>query len=399
MLFEFRKKYVLMHKDIPVLEAPYSFREHSFAGSPAVLNKTHLPAGSLKGGEVSLNRLNHWWHWRGIPDYRVGLDRLLDNLGISSPAELLDKEYGLSVSDHYWIRSAKDNIRYDDISFFHRSFDQNGFASAMFSANRFKAKETALYTPNNTLAGYHQKAWMHRRDGLVLLKGGSPFFQQEPLNEWLAARIAGRLGISCVPYVTEVFEDRLVSVCPNMLDEKTELVTAADILMDADITSGQFPLDDYLDLLEKKGITDIRSSFSGMLVIDYLMMNSDRHDQNHGILIDAETMAPLRMAPVFDSGTGLGCLVKDSLIDREEEKDSCRLFGARSFSHEDLPAMITGLDKYDLTALSGIDEEYTRMLEKYRRVSGMTARRIESLAGLLNRRIEKLKQHQLGIVK
>ena len=71
-----------MHKNVEVLEGPYSLSTHTFAKEPKVLNAKHLPIGTLKEGKLSLNRLNYWWVWRGIPDYRVALDTLLDHLGV-----------------------------------------------------------------------------------------------------------------------------------------------------------------------------------------------------------------------------------------------------------------------------------------------------------------------------
>jgi hypothetical protein len=55
--------------------------------------------------------------------------------------------------------------------------------------------------------------------------------------------------------------------------------------------------------------------------------------------------------------------------------------------------MVTDLSRYDFTQLNGMDTEYERMLRKYQRVTSMTDRRIESVIKLLQRRIERIKQH------
>ena len=103
-----------MHKDIPVLEAPYSTSSHTFTKDPVILNDRHVPLGIRKYSGVSLNRLNYWWVWRGIPDYRVGLDRLLEHLDIENQQILLDQEYGLSVSDHYWLKPSNEDLSYKE---------------------------------------------------------------------------------------------------------------------------------------------------------------------------------------------------------------------------------------------------------------------------------------------
>lgn len=66
-----------------------------------MIDAKHLPAGCSPNGEFSLKALNHWFRWRGIPGYRVGLLQLQNRLQIDSPMELLDMEHALSVSDTY----------------------------------------------------------------------------------------------------------------------------------------------------------------------------------------------------------------------------------------------------------------------------------------------------------
>ena len=103
-LFNKPKLYILMHKDVKVLSGEYNEEKHRFEKIVQIFSYDHLPYSVRKGENgVSLKRLDHWFRWRGIPDYRVGLNVLLDHLDISDQRDLLDKEYALSVSDHYWI--------------------------------------------------------------------------------------------------------------------------------------------------------------------------------------------------------------------------------------------------------------------------------------------------------
>lgn len=55
---------------------------------------------------------------REIPSWRDRLDLLLYRLNITAPCELLDKAFGLSLSDQYWLKPYNSNIKYDDINFF-----------------------------------------------------------------------------------------------------------------------------------------------------------------------------------------------------------------------------------------------------------------------------------------
>ncbi len=43
-----------------------------------------------------------------------------------------------------------------------------------------------------------------------------------------------------------------------------------------------------------------------MIVLDYLMMNEDRHQGNFGLIRNAETLEWVGSAPIFDTGSALG---------------------------------------------------------------------------------------------
>ena len=42
-----------------------------------------------------------------------------------------------------------------------------------------------------------------------------------------------------------------------------------------------------------------------MIVLDYLIVNEDRHQNNFGVVRNAETLEYLGAAPIYDSGTSL----------------------------------------------------------------------------------------------
>lgn len=392
LFFRKNPNYVLMHKEIPVLKGDYIFSRHGFREIREIINSKHLPVGSTDAsGKLNLENLNTWIHWRGIPSYRVGLYQLQTRLEIEDPLELLEREYSLSVSDTYWLKEENDDVTWENLNFFHRGFDQSGFGQAMFSIISQKASHTARHTPNNTTCGYHRKAWFHRNGDLYLLKGGSPIYQQEPVNEWLASQIAKRLGMDAVSYDTELYENNLVSACRAMTDENTDLVPAKDIVRSAEFPENKFQLLLYIDELKKHGIQNPEKGINEMLIIDYLLLNSDRHSQNLAILRDANTGQWLKTAPVFDSGTGLGCLVSDEEILQEEHENKCQLFNAKHFSHELLLDYIS-LSPYDLTALDGLPREYGEKLLQYQPYTGITNKRINDAYKLFYKRVNALKK-------
>ena len=394
MLFSRTKKYVLMHKDIQVARGDYDLSRHEFRKLTAVMKPEHMPVGTHMDSDVDLHRLNHWIRWRGIPDYRVGLDQLMDRLGVEAPTDLLDMEYALSVSDHYWLKPERDGSSYEDLNFFERSFNADGFGKAMFATVRAEAEESALHTPNNTLCGYHRKAWC-RGGKLYLLKGGSPWFQQEPVMEWLAALIGERLGMDVVHYETEMYEHQLVCVCENMLDLETDLVPADDVLRDSVREKGEFVLDYYLDILERHGLKDAVKATYDMMLMDYLLMNTDRHNQNFGILADADTGEWLKVAPIFDSGTCLGALKNEDDLAAVEEGFEYKLFHGKAVIEESYIRQVARALKLDFTAIDDVPELLAAKLARHQGLTGIRNRRIEELSAMLSRRIELMKKMTL----
>ncbi len=68
--------------------------------------------------DALLKRVSRWFLGCGIPSWRDRLDLLLHQLNIIAPNELLNKAFGLSLSDQYWLKPFDTNIKYDDINFF-----------------------------------------------------------------------------------------------------------------------------------------------------------------------------------------------------------------------------------------------------------------------------------------
>ena len=389
--FNRKKTYILMHRNIPVLSGEYSLTEHAFTIITSVMNPAHLPIGTLKAGTVSLKALNHWFRWRGIPSYRLGLNQFLDRIHLEDPLDLVEKEYALSVSDTYWLKEEKDSTTWDSVNFFHRDFNQTGFARTMFSIVNYNPEESALHTPNNITCGYHKKAWVKRDGNLFLLKGGSPTNQQEPINEWLANAIAFKLGLFVLPYKTEMFENNVVSICPCMTNEKTDLVTTENVLASGRPPAYDFQLQYYIDLLKEHGIKDAEKCMSDQILLDYLMLNTDRHTQNMGILVDAETMQWKSVAPIFDNGTSLACLMDEDEIIAEEQKPKCRLLNNKNVFFEEMVPYIK-MDQYDFTGLEELPQKYGDHLVQYQKTTHISDQRIELSYTLFYKRVLALKK-------
>ena len=114
-------KRILMNKDVEVMTLEYDSISCSFTKIYNVSNMEYAPyiiSRISNDNDALLKRASRWFLGRGIPSWRDRLDLLLHRLNIIAPNELLNKAFGLSLSDQYWLKPFDTNIKYDDVNFF-----------------------------------------------------------------------------------------------------------------------------------------------------------------------------------------------------------------------------------------------------------------------------------------
>ena len=389
-------KCILMNKNIEVLVAEYDEVAKAFMRIIEVKNICYAPyiisstyeADDENNNHLRIN-LSEWFKGRGIPSSRDKLDILLHRLNIVTPSELLDKAFGLSLSDQYWIKPYGSNITYDDVNFFDNDFDYAEFLEASLSLNsKVVTKEASLKTPNNTTDGMLKKAWVIEDGVRYLLKGGYKNEVLQPFNEVLASMICDRLGFSHVPYTLATYKNMVVSKCPCFITPDTELITAYQIKNNMKRYDSVEDYEAYIQKLEDEGINDARTKMENMYILDFLIMNEDRHLNNFGIIRDVNTLKWLDVAPIFDNGQSLNILDYDE--DEIVTSGQGRLFYELK-SFDDIIKVVRNLKRINIEAIEDIPEEFEQLLHKYQSITKMSDKRIYRLCVLLQRQINKLK--------
>ena len=390
-------KCVLMNKNTEVLVAEYDAVSKFFDKIIEVINIDYAPyilknfyiKDDINSAPFRTN-LSEWFRGRGIPSWRDKLDLLLHRLDISAPTELLDKAFGLSLSDQYWLKPFNSDIKYDDINFFDNDFDYAEFLEASLSLNsKVIKKENSLKTPNNTTDGMLKKAWIIEDGTRYLLKSGYKNEILQPFNEALASMICDRLGFNHVPYTLDVYKDTVVSKCPCFITKDTELITAYQIRNDMKRHDNTDDYEEYIKKLEENGIPNAREKIENMYILDFLIMNEDRHLNNFGIIRDVNTLKWLDVAPIFDNGMALNIPYYD--------ENEVIISGNGRFFYEVKPfdeiiKVVRNIKRIDVSKLSDIPEEFDKLLHKYQSITKMSDKRIYRLCVLLNRQINKLKK-------
>ena len=386
-----------MNKNTEVLLTEYDSASSTFTKIYEVYNIEYAPY-ILKNiyNEKDFNdnsfriNLSKWFQGRGIPSWRDKLDILLHRLNIIDPSELLDKSFGLSLSDQYWLKPINTSISYDDINFFDNDFDYTEFLEASLSKNSNSiVSASSLNTPNNTTDGMLRKAWIIENDTRYLLKSGYKNELLQPFNEVLASEICDRLGFDHVKYTLDTYKDTVVSKCPCFITKNTELITCHQIRNNMDRYDSTKDYEEYIKILEEHGIVDARTQMENMFILDFLIMNEDRHLNNFGIIRDVNTLKWLKCAPIFDNGQSLNTLYYD--------ENELHISGEGRFFYEVKPfdeiiKIVKNLKRIDIDKLNDLPEWFDNLLHQYQNLTNFSDTRINKLCIILNRQINKLKK-------
>lgn len=381
-------KVTLMNQKHEVLVADYYEEAKYFTKILEIKNIDYAPLiikNAFNNNESLTNTLSTWFRSRSIPKDRDKLDMLLDRLNISSSYSLLDKAFGLSLSDQYWIRPASQNVSYDDINFFDNDFNDLEFTEASFTDKGPINSKITFLTPNNTTNGVLRKTWIIDHKTRYLLKTGLGSEVLQPFNEVLASMISERLGFRHTTYTISVFSYKVVSKCACFVTKDTEFIPAYQVLNNADKTNTYTT---YIKILEDNGISDAQKKVDDMFILDFLMLNNDRHLNNFGVIRDVNTLKWVDVAPLFDTGNSLNLLDYDN--DEIMIEGSGRFFyDIDSFDH--IIRHVTDIKRIDIKKLDGVVDEFADLLHEYQYLTKMSDRRINRLCLTLNGQINKLK--------
>ncbi len=387
-------KYILMNKNTEVLVAEYDTLLKGFNELIEIKNIDYAPIiikNSCQANQKDnaiLEQLTNWFKGRGIPSFRDDLDLLLAKLNVTTAEELLDKALGLSLSDQYWIKPYDSNIEYKDINFFEHDFNSADFTNITFSDSNDYSSKISLISPNNTTDGRLKKTWIIDNHKRYLVKGGYKNEVMQPFNEVLASMICERLGFYHTKYQIDVIANKIVSKCECFVNTDTELIPAHQILHNNCQKENAY--EDYINILENNGIAKAREKIEDMFILDYIIMNEDRHLNNFGIIRDVNTLRWLDVAPIFDNGQALNIL---DYNDEEVIINGQGRFFYNVSDFDEILAHIKNSKRVDISKLDGVVEEFDDLLHQYQSITHMTDRRINKICTLLFSRINKLKRH------
>jgi len=350
-------RYILMHKNIPVMEIDIDEYSAAISKTGQIFNPAHIPVGiRMSGVRPDRKSLNEWWMGRAIPSSRSGIRDALEILNVPYTQMLLTKCYGLSLSDQYWVNPADNPLTWDKVNFFDNLFSED-VGNALFG-KATDGEAISLISPDNTSDGWLKKKWKVIDGKRCLIKGGSDPAQQEPLNEALATAVMRRLGIAHVPY-SVIWDDGLpYSVCEDFITPQTELVSAWHIAQTQKKDNSTSSYQHFINCCRDLGISGVVQGIDRMLALDYIIVNEDRHFNNFGAVRNAETLEWIGLAPIFDCGTSMWYNKFTNAI-RADGKTDSKPFRS---SHDEQIKLVGDFRWLDIFALNGISGEFSAIL-------------------------------------
>ncbi len=309
--------YILKHKNISVLEIEVDNETSSITKIIDVFDSNHIPLGiHYNNGILDRKMLNKWLFTRNIPASRENIATVLQKIDEPSPQNLITKCFALSLSDSYWICPKNENLLFEDINFFENEFSLD-MGNLLFGKN---IDSFNLQSPDNTSDGWLKKKWIIENKERFLIKGASGVFKQEPFNEKIASKICKTLNIPHVDYDVRFIDELPYSICKDFLSQNTELIPAWAVYNHFTKPNHVSTFDHLVESYQKIGIQEAQAKIEKMIVLDFIIANTDRHMNNFGIIRDSETLEFLDVAPIYDSGTSLFMSTPISKMTETESK-------------------------------------------------------------------------------
>ncbi|MBO4858782.1 MAG: HipA domain-containing protein [Treponema sp.] len=381
-------KYILYHKNIKVLN--FEIINDEVYNINEIYNEEHLPL-FLQSEHITnkVRAFREWWKNRCIPASRQNLESFLQKLNGENLNTLIIKSMGLSLSDQYWFKPEISQLKWEDVNFYENDFSED--IGNLFFGIKLN-KDIDFVSPDNTSDGCLLKKWIIKDNERFLLKGGSSPYEQEPFNEVLATKICECLSIPHAEYNLVEIKDKYYCSCNNITTKNTELVSAWYIINTRKKDKNINAIEHLINCCKEMNIENeenLKNSLGKMILLDYIIANTDRHYKNFSFLRNSNTLEWIGFAPVFDTGTSMFNKKSTEELKLPYFTDSSNIeakpFYSKQLKQLEYFSTIIALQDINFTTLKDIPDYYSELLSTNKKIS---KERRELLVSQLKRRIE-----------
>lgn len=233
------------------------------------------------------NLLNfHWW----CSNRLLSLDRthaknILNAVGLKQARTDADKATislslnCVSLRDFYWVTEYQDDV-WDNHNLFSKHL--SNIVDIALLGESLTITNTELVCNDISTDGVAPKAWVRKENEFYLYKTGP---EERVRNEVQASAALTEIGFEVLKYELSSYQGVLISRCQCFTNENRGFVTAGNYNMNYDLQeliNGRF-----------------KNEFWTMILCDYLIGNSDRHQDNWGFMFD-DNRDIVGLCPIFD---------------------------------------------------------------------------------------------------
>ena len=295
------RKYYIMNKDIIVLE--FGVDEYNNIVPLHIVRKDILPAG-IKNRIPLLS----WIQERIAISHRTDILRHFKELGIDHIADIVEITKCVSLNDTFWVKSAESKIHWELVSPYTNPLNSEIARYSFDGAGKIN-KKLISHSPDFATSGNYPKCWRRENEKIYLYKAGTSLYSnagQEPYSEYLASTLAEYLDFNSVRYELTNYRNKTATKCECMCTEATGLYSLASYSPEVST---------YDSLLSDSRFSNSRKQIIDMLLLDYLTMNTDRHLNNIGILVNNDNQSYISVSPIYDNNLSLLPYYKPSHTD------------------------------------------------------------------------------------
>lgn len=251
--------------------------------------------------ELTEEGIAKWLKHRTIPKNRAYVHNFLSKCGlnINRPMTIIKVSKGLSLNDCYWVVEEGFEGPYDKFNLYDNRFSRV-LALIAFTGYGSSIRTSLASCPEFTTNGMLPKCWRRKDGKIILYKGGTSGASNtgnEPYSEYYAAQVAKVLGVNAIEYGLSQWKGELCSTCELFTSKEYSFLPVGRV-----VTSGGMKA--VREYYEKLGQSFV-DALNDMLVLDAIIMNTDRHFGNFGFIVDNKTNKIVAPAPLFDHGNAL----------------------------------------------------------------------------------------------
>lgn len=259
-------------------------------GKVDILREDLLPYNIYleESGDIDslINNITNFYAWcssRILSLDRVYVKQILNSIGIKQAvtdkdrAEIALSYNCVSLRDQYWVKEFGSSLSYDDVNLFDNSL--GNVIDISLRGKSITLTNLSLITKDLTTNGTIPKAWVRKGNSFELYKDDSSN------KEVRASDVLASLGFDVLEYCSVTYDSTACSKCDCFTSKELNYVTA-----------GEYECTYEVSFLIK---TYFYKEFMTMLLCDYLIGNSDRHQDNWGFLFNKDRVIT-SFAPIHD---------------------------------------------------------------------------------------------------